>query len=48
MKSVYLFQVNYQMGYGNFSSQSLPYSIAAVWSYAEQFDIVKQNFDVTI
>ena len=46
MKSVYLFQVNYQMGYGNFSSQSLPYSIAAVWSYAEQFDIVKQNFDV--
>jgi tRNA A37 methylthiotransferase MiaB len=46
MKNVYLFQINYQMGYGNYSSQSLPYSVATVWAYAEQFDIVKQNYNV--
>ena len=42
----YLFQVNYQMGHGNFSSHWLPYSIAAVWSYVNQFDEIKNNFEV--
>jgi hypothetical protein len=34
------------MGFGNFTSQSLPYSIATAWAYSEQFDIVKDNFEV--
>jgi hypothetical protein len=46
MYSVYLFQPNYQGGKGQFVSQWLPYSIAALWAYVEQFDEIRNNFDV--
>ena len=46
MKNVYLFQPNYKGGMGQFTSHWLPYSIATVWAYVEQFDFVKENFSV--
>lgn len=46
MLNVYLFQVNYQAGLGKYTSQWLPYSIATVWSYAEQNPVVRDNFAV--
>jgi radical SAM superfamily enzyme YgiQ (UPF0313 family) len=46
MHSVYLFQPNYQGGKGQFVSQWLPYSIAALWAYVEQFPEIKDNFVV--
>ena len=46
MNNVYLFQVNYQMGHGEFTSLWLPYSVASVWTYVNQFDEVKNNFCV--
>ena len=46
MKNVYLFQVNYQMGHGQYTSLWLPYSVASIWAYVEQFDEIKNNFYV--
>lgn len=46
MYNVYLVQANYQIGKGQYSSHWLPYSIAALWAYVEQFDQIKQNFQV--
>ena len=46
MKNVYLFQPNYKGGMGQFTSHWLPYSIATIWAYVEQFDFVKNNFKV--
>jgi putative methyltransferase len=46
MHSVYLFQPNYQGGKGQFVSQWLPYSIATLWAYVEQFEEIKNNFHV--
>lgn len=46
MYSVYLFQPNYQGGRGQFVSQWLPYSIATLWAYVEQFEEIKSNFEV--
>jgi radical SAM superfamily enzyme YgiQ (UPF0313 family) len=46
MYSVYLFQPNYQGGKGQFVSQWLPYSIASLWTYVEQFEEIKNNFKV--
>ena len=46
MKNVYLFQVNYQMGHGQYTSLWLPYSVASIWAYVEQFDEIKNNFHV--
>jgi putative methyltransferase len=46
MHSVYLFQPNYQGGKGQFVSQWLPYSIATLWAYVEQFEEIKNNFRV--
>lgn len=46
MLNVYLFQVNYQAGLGQFTSQWLPYSIATVWASAEANDKIKENFEV--
>lgn len=46
MKNVYLFQVNYQMGHGQYTSLWLPYSIASVWTYVNQFEEVSSNFKI--
>ena len=46
MNNVYLFQVNYQSGLGKYTSQWLPYSIAAVWAFADQHPIVQEHYEV--
>lgn len=46
MNNVYLFYPQYQDGDGAYSSHWLPYTITALWAYVEQFDDIKQNFDV--
>lgn len=35
MKNVYLFQVNFQIGYGKFATYWLPYAVAKIWSYCK-------------
>jgi hypothetical protein len=46
MHNVYLFQPNYQVGHGEFASLWLPYSVATVWAYVEQFEEIRSNFEV--
>jgi hypothetical protein len=46
VNNVYLFQVNYQSGLGKYTSQWLPYSIAAVWAFADQHPIVQEHYEV--
>jgi hypothetical protein len=46
MHNVYLFQPNYQVGHGEFTSLWLPYSVATVWTYVEQFEEIRSNFEV--
>lgn len=46
MNNVYLFQPNYQSGIAPYVSQWLPYSVASIWAYVEQFDEIKENFEV--
>jgi hypothetical protein len=45
MKNVYMFQPNYSTALpdGKISCW-LPYSVATLWSHAEQNDIVKNNY----
>ena len=42
--NVYLSQVNYSTGSGKFKGYWLPYSIGTLWSYAQQFEHIKENF----
>ena len=44
MKEVYLFQPNYKLGAGSFESYYLPYSIASLWSYAIQFELIQDHY----
>jgi len=44
MKNVYLFQPQYAVDVRNETNYWLPYSVGCLWSYAQQFDIVKDNF----
>jgi len=44
MKTVSLVQVNFQQGPKELNSYYLPYSIGMIWSYANSFDSVKQNY----
>lgn len=44
--NTYLFYPNYQQGTGMYTSHWLPYSVAAVWAYVEQFDEIKNNYEV--
>ena len=46
MHNTYLFYPNYQQGTGRYTSHWLPYSIAAIWAYVEQFQEIKNNFEV--
>lgn len=45
-KNTYLFNPNYQHGTGIYTSHWLPYTIAALWAYVDQFDEIKNNFEV--
>tara|TARA_B110000503_G_C7136781_1_gene409168 strand:- start:102 stop:1967 length:1866 start_codon:yes stop_codon:yes gene_type:complete len=44
--NTYLFYPNYQQGTGIYTSHWLPYTIAALWAYVDQFDEIKNNFEV--
>ena len=44
MNNVYLFQPQYAVDVRKETNYWLPYSIACVWSYAQQFDFVRDNF----
>lgn len=46
MHSILLVQPNFRQGGDDFDSYWLPYSIACLWSYACQFNWVKENFEV--
>jgi putative methyltransferase len=46
-KRVYLFQPNYQAGFGkNFTSHWLPFSLSSVWTYAVQHQDIHNNFEL--
>jgi radical SAM superfamily enzyme YgiQ (UPF0313 family) len=42
--NVYLFQPQYAVEYRNENTFWIPYSVGCIWSYAQQFDFVKENF----
>ena len=46
MYSILLVQPNFKQGGDDFDSYWLPYSIGCLWSYANQYDWVKNNFSV--
>jgi radical SAM superfamily enzyme YgiQ (UPF0313 family) len=46
MNNVYLFQPNYQSGIAPYISQWLPYSVASIWAYVEQYSEIRDNFEV--
>jgi radical SAM superfamily enzyme YgiQ (UPF0313 family) len=45
-KNVYFSQVNYSTGSGKFKGYWLPYSIATIWSYVQQFKWVTDSFEL--
>lgn len=47
MHNVYLVQPNFNFGPGNNPEYYLPYSIAILWSYAYQFDVIKNNYTLS-
>jgi len=44
MHNVYLFQPQYAVEFRNELNYWIPYSAGCLWSYAEQFEFVKENF----
>lgn len=46
MNNVYLFQPQYAVEYRNENTFWLPYSVGCIWSYAYQFDDIKENFEL--
>ena len=44
MHNVYLVQPNYDFGPNQIPEFYLPYTVGILWSYAAQFDIIKNNF----
>jgi putative methyltransferase len=45
-KNVYLFQPQFSVEVRNEINYWLPYSVGCLWSYAQQFDFVRENFDL--
>ena len=45
-KNVYLFQPQYATIYNNSISYWIPYSVGCIWSYAYQFEHIKNNFNL--
>jgi radical SAM superfamily enzyme YgiQ (UPF0313 family) len=46
MKNVYLFQPQYSVEYRKEKNYWIPYSAGCVWSYVNQFDDIKQQFEL--
>ena len=46
MHNVYLIQPNYRTGTGKFVTYWLPYSVATIWAYVEQYQHIVDNFDI--
>jgi len=46
MKQILLVQPNFKIGMGSLQGYWLPYSVGCLWSYAKQFDFVKDNFEL--
>lgn len=46
MKNVFLFQPQYAVEYRKEDNYWLPYSVGCIWSYAAQFDDIKNNFNL--
>jgi radical SAM superfamily enzyme YgiQ (UPF0313 family) len=44
MKQISLVQVNFQQGPKELNAHYLPYSVGVIWSYANQFDSIKQAY----
>lgn len=44
--NVYLFYPQYQEGSGKYTSHWLPYTITALWTYVEQFEDIRETFQV--
>jgi radical SAM superfamily enzyme YgiQ (UPF0313 family) len=47
MHRVLLVQPNFKIGVGSLQGYWLPYSVGCLWSYAQQFDFVNDNFELT-
>jgi radical SAM superfamily enzyme YgiQ (UPF0313 family) len=47
MHKVLLVQPNFKIGVGSLQGYWLPYSVGCLWSYAQQFDFVNDNFELT-
>jgi radical SAM superfamily enzyme YgiQ (UPF0313 family) len=46
MKNVYLFQPQYSVEVRNQDSYWIPYSVGCLWSYCNQFEHIKNNFEI--
>ena len=46
MQRVLLVQPNFKIGVGSLQGYWLPYSVGCLWSYAQQFDFVNDNFEL--
>ena len=46
MKKISLVQVNFQQGPRELNAHYLPYSVGAIWTYANQFDVIKRNYSL--
>jgi len=46
MHNIYLFQPQYAVEYRNENNYWLPYSVGCIWSYAQQFDRIRDNYRV--
>lgn len=46
MYNIYLFQPQYDLEINNKTNYWFPYSIGCIWSYAEQFSEIKNNFSL--
>jgi putative methyltransferase len=44
VKNVYLFQPQYAVDVGTQVNYYLPYSVGCIWSYAQQFDDIKEHY----
>lgn len=44
MNNIYLFQPQYAVDIRAETNYWIPYSVGSIWSYAQQFDVIKENF----
>lgn len=47
MKNVYLFQPQYSVEFRKETNYWLPYSVGCLWAYAQQFDDIREQFQLT-